>query len=357
MAPVNSLIVIILLSSVLLLVAAACVILFHKFKHYRSRPYLLACCSFLFQFFGMSGTILRTLLNGQDIDPFGTILRPASLITGLLTLLFILAYIVEIKHPGKVSLKKMLVFISPAVVLTILLLLIHPVPLYSFEELSDGIRRPDVLIRLMIVFLYFAYPIAAACLSYEWRQCLVSKKTIVLLHILTCLISPAFLAGLVCGYFPAIILDYIIAVTIDVIVAYIELKVRIPVTEPVRSYESVQEQEHSTPKQQTSTIFLDSPEIWMNPDITAAGLAQMMGTNRTYLLEKIKGLGYQNFSDMINRKRVGHICKRLKEEKDVNIIDLMFEAGYRSRATASREFKLIVGCTPSEYREHVSQAN
>jgi len=346
-SPRDSIIVIVLLSSVLLLVATVGIHLALKFKQYRSRPYLFASSIFLFQSLGIAGTILRTILNGQVYTIFDTILRPISLITGLLTLLCILAYIIEIKRPGKLNLKQILFAISPIIIVSVLLILVHPSPLHSLEEVFKNINHFDVLIRLVIIFFYIAYPIVAACLPYEWRQCLVSKKTITSLHILSCIASPMFIAGMICGIFPAIILNYITAIIFDFLVAYIELKIRIPVT---HNYDPHKEQETSA-----NDSIIDSPEIWMNPDMTAVGLARIMGTNHTYLLDRIKKLGYSSYSDMINRKRVEYICKKLDDRTDVNIISLMYEAGFRSRSTASREFKRIVGCTPSEFQESISK--
>jgi len=204
---------------------------------------------------------------------------------------------------------------------------------------------------------YLAYPVLAICQPYGWRQCLVSRKMVAGLQILTFLIAPAFVAGLMCGYFPAIVCNYILAVALDALVVYIEFKIRIPVTEPVRLYEPDSEHEKPAIGQTAGEALLDSPEIWMNPNMTAAELVRTMGTNHIYLLKEIKDLGYSSYSDMINRKRVEYICKELDKGTDENITNLLFEAGFRSRSTASREFKRIVGCAPSEYQKSVAQAS
>jgi len=340
-----SLLVVVLLSSVLLLVTAVGICLALRFKQYRSRPYLPASCFFLFQALGIGGLVLRSILNGRVDDIFDVVLRPITLINGFLTLSCILAYMVEIKSPGNLSFKKYLIGISPVLLLSAILALIHPNQLHDVEEIFTEAGRPEVFLRLAIVFFYFACTVVVVCQPYEWRQCLVSRKTMAVLHILTCLISPAFIAGLMCGFFPAILVNYVVAIAIDTLVAYIEFKIRIPVPDPIRDDDSLQDPS----SKDTCDAILESPEIWMNPDMTATELAKILGTNHTYLLGRIKGLGYSNYSDMINRKRVEYICKGLENSKDVNIISLMFEAGFRSRSTASREFKRIVGCAPSEY--------
>lgn len=341
----DSLLVIILLSSVMLILITACVLVALKFRQYRSRPYLFSCCFLLFQCIGVGGILLRSILNGRVNAHFDAVLRPISLTTGFFTLFCLLAYIVEIKYPGKLTLKKLAAGISPVLIVSILLALIHPSALHYPKEIVSNIQNPDIWLRLIMVLFYIVYPVTVACQPYEWNKCLVSKKIITGLHIFSCLLSPAFIAGLVCGYFPAVLFNYVLALVIDTLVLYIELKIRIPISEPIRD---------TALKKQSGYSILHSPQIWMNPDMTATQLARIMGTNHTYLLNMIKGFGYSNYSDMINRKRVEHICKELEKGTDADIITLMFEAGFRSRSTASREFKRIVGCSPSEYQESIS---
>jgi len=347
-SPRDSLFVIILLSSVFLGIIISGFSLALKFKQYRSRPYLFSCCIFLLQSLGIGELLLMTLLNGRVDVHFDNILRPEHLITGFFTIIFLLSYIVEIKSPGKLNLKSFLICISPFIIVSVLLVFSRPAHLHSLEEVFIGVKRQDVWLRLVMVFFYFAYTTVAVCQKYEWRQCMVSKRMITELQILTFLSVPAFIAGIMCGFFPAIVANYFLAIATDLMILYIELKIRIPVTE---------RKEKPAASEKAEESLFDNPEIWMNPDMTASELARIMGTNHTYLLEKIKGLGYSSYSDMINHKRIEYICREFEKGIDENIINIMLEAGFRSRSTASREFKRIVGLTPSEYQKSVLQTN
>jgi len=353
-SPVDSIFVIVLLSSVLILITAVGISLALKFKRYRSRPYLLSCCLILLQSLGIAGILLRTMVSGRITAHFEHILRPSSLITGFMTLYCACLYLFEIKRPGKLNFKSLLLSISPFIIAAATLILIHPGQLNSLEEVLNGFKNPDVWLRLIIVVIYFVYPVAVICQPYDWRRCLVSRKMVVCLQTLCFLIAPAFITGLMCGYFPAIVSNYILAMVFDALVAYIEFKVRIPVTELERHYESDMESEDTSIRPIPRSSLLESPEIWMNPDMTAPELVRLLGTNHSYLSKRIKSLGYLSYADMINRKRVEFICEELKKGSDESIINLMFEAGFRSRSTASREFKRIVGCTPSEYKKSLS---
>jgi len=346
-SPRDSLLIVTLLSSGFLAIIVACILLALKFKQYRSRPYLFSCCFFLLQSLGIGGVLLVSLLNGRGNAHFDSILKPQSLICGFFTLFCLLAYIVEIKSPGKVSIKSFLLNVSPFIIISAILILVQPSPLHSFEELFNGMSRPDVWIRMVMVLCYLVYPIFVICQRYDWHQCLVSWKVVAALQMLTFFICPAYIAGMMCGYFPAVVINHIIAIVLDALVLYIEFKIRVPVM--------TERQDEHTLLEKTDESVFDNPEIWMNPDMSVAELCRIIGTNHTYLLNRIKSLGYSNYSDMINHKRVEFICKELEKGTDVNIINLMFEAGFRSRSTASREFRRIVGCTSSEYLESVSQ--
>ena len=80
--------------------------------------------------------------------------------------------------------------------------------------------------------------------------------------------------------------------------------------------------------------LFEEEKVWQNPDLTVAGLAQILGTNRSYLAQAIQEAGYVNFADLMNRHRVQ---------------DAFFHVGFRSKETALRCFKKYTGSLPSEY--------
>ena len=95
---------------------------------------------------------------------------------------------------------------------------------------------------------------------------------------------------------------------------------------------------------------MDQEEIWRDPSLSVESLARNCGTNVLYLGNCIKqetGLGA---NDYINRKRIGFVCQRLDENPALSLQDVFYEAGYRARTTAWRNFREIMGLSPSEYR-------
>ena len=59
--------------------------------------------------------------------------------------------------------------------------------------------------------------------------------------------------------------------------------------------------------------------------------------------------GYYGYMDFINRRRIDEFLKIEDSDKYVNVLDTFFKVGFRSKATALRNFKEYTGMLPSEY--------
>lgn len=96
---------------------------------------------------------------------------------------------------------------------------------------------------------------------------------------------------------------------------------------------------------------IERRELWRNPDLSLASLAQALGTNTTYVSKAFNdGLG-QSFSEGINRLRIKEVQKRLQSQSlETDLLTIALDAGFRSKASFNRAFKQYVGQTPSEYR-------
>ena len=97
--------------------------------------------------------------------------------------------------------------------------------------------------------------------------------------------------------------------------------------------------------------LLEDSSVWKDPDLTGDKLAQLAATNRTYVQQAAKELGFAGLVEMIHHRRIDYVCQQLRQDPSASIQDLFFEAGYRSRTTAWRNFSDIVGFTPTEFVE------
>jgi AraC-like DNA-binding protein len=97
---------------------------------------------------------------------------------------------------------------------------------------------------------------------------------------------------------------------------------------------------------------LASQAYWRDSELTLAKLARKLGTNTSDLSRAInEGLG-MNFNELVNRLRVDSVKAQLASpDEKRTVLDLAFEAGFSSKASFNRSFKLYAGTTPTEFRE------
>ena len=96
-------------------------------------------------------------------------------------------------------------------------------------------------------------------------------------------------------------------------------------------------------------VYLSKTSAWQDPDLSISKLARELGTNRNTLLQSIKDNGYSNYVYYINSIRIDRFIKIIENDEINNFQDAFYEVGFRSRATAIRNFKNLTGVTPSEY--------
>ena len=85
-------------------------------------------------------------------------------------------------------------------------------------------------------------------------------------------------------------------------------------------------------------------------NISLSVLSKKMGYNEKYLSHILHNLVGIHFRHLLNFYRIDHSKKLLIEARDMNISLIATKCGFNSLNTFNREFKRIVGMTPSEYR-------
>lgn len=94
---------------------------------------------------------------------------------------------------------------------------------------------------------------------------------------------------------------------------------------------------------------MNNTQAWQNPDLSVDKLISVLYTNRTSLLKVIQLHGYSGYTSYVNGKRVAEFIQIINRQKSFNYQQAFFDAGFRSKTTAQRNFKVITGMTPSEY--------
>lgn len=343
----NTLPLLLLLSFILFGVIVSTLILSYRACNNAPRSCVLAAVIFTIESLGLTMILLNSIMGPNIEGQFVKILDPDHLIIGYAMLFPLIAYSMEIKRPGWLNLKRCFLLAVPAVAVSLLLVLApeNYTKLNSIEDIYFNGDKTDVLLRIILGLLYILYGTASVLVPYEQKKTGLPQLVADTNQVLIAIVPFTFLLGMNLNIFPAIILHTFLLIAIDISILYTELMVRIPA-----NVDAIPEK--PTP-QKSAHPYFDNPEIWMDPEMTAVELSRIMGTNQKYLSAQIKECGYSGFKDMINHKRVEYICEKLSDTKGerADIIQLMYDAGFRSRSNASSEFKRITGCTPSEYQK------
>lgn len=102
-------------------------------------------------------------------------------------------------------------------------------------------------------------------------------------------------------------------------------------------------------------------EWWRDPELSLDKLARLLGTNTSELSRVInEGLAL-NFNELINRLRVDAVKAAIETSTKqaappASLLDIAFEAGFSSKASFNRCFKLYAGYTPTAWRQHLTQS-
>ena len=97
--------------------------------------------------------------------------------------------------------------------------------------------------------------------------------------------------------------------------------------------------------------LMDHEEVWRDPDLSLSDMSRLCATNSTYLNRVIQQQTGHGFKEMLNAKRVAGVVAQIEQNPEIDVQSAFFNAGYRSRTTAWRNFKDITGKSPAEYKQ------
>lgn len=108
---------------------------------------------------------------------------------------------------------------------------------------------------------------------------------------------------------------------------------------------------------QTVLMLMDDKQYYLKPEISLSSLAGEMGV-KPYLLTQVlnQALGIK-FYDLVNQRRITHVCALMEKRPSSAVLELAFESGFNSKSTFNAAFKKYQQCTPSQYRTRLKGAN
>jgi AraC-like DNA-binding protein len=96
-------------------------------------------------------------------------------------------------------------------------------------------------------------------------------------------------------------------------------------------------------------------KTYLDNQLTLTRLAEAVGISTHHLSEVLNQHEGKNFYQFVNEYRIDYICERLKNDKDIKILDLAMSAGFSSKSTFNAVFKQFIQLTPSQYRQQLAR--
>lgn len=292
-------------------------------------------------------------IGRPDGNIYTEILSPEHCFWGLLCMIIYFFYPVIVMRPHWFSWRRVFLFVLPWLLLSPPYLLKMPfLHLAHAEDILSNLTAFSVWWRLLTVVVIVAYLLLLQLLPFNrWRS---SANSLWVRHYS---LAVAVMAVLYFGYqltlwMPIHLMHQVYVGLFFAYYTYFELEIRLlPVVENtiVQDIQTSQPQDTATNLWKRILYEVEEKKAWKNPDLTVDMLAQKVGSNKTYVHKAFANHGGTNYKDYINRCRVKFIATELKKKPNQNLENLFYRAGYRSRTTAGRNFKDIMGVSPSEY--------
>jgi AraC-like DNA-binding protein len=344
------------------LAAAILIYIKHHEPYNRSWKYIFG----FFVVSAIASTIEIALVINQAFAPQSyKLLDPFINIPGFYIFAILLCYVIELIRPHWLNLKRLILILLPSLIAAAGVLFFVAkgdiTVLSSMRELNAHIAEPNVMARMVFLGMFIPYAVYLIAVRIRITANQASKYFDILVTITVCLCLSYVLSRglqLYLGY----IIHEILYLLLSVVIVYFEHYERLHVPlEKVRDYYRWDQLPHTT-QNTVDTVALtlqklmDDPAVWQDSELTGDKIVHLVGTNRTYIQQAAKQLGFDNLSDMINRRRIDYVCQQLRKDPNTPVQNLFTDAGYRSRTTAWRHFTTIVGCTPSEFVERHADA-
>lgn len=101
---------------------------------------------------------------------------------------------------------------------------------------------------------------------------------------------------------------------------------------------------------------LEVDRLYRQPELKVAELAEHVGSREHRVSRVINQLlGAPNFNQWVNRYRIEHACRLLREQPRRSVLEISLDAGFGSLGPFNRAFKSAMGCTPREWRVRGAQ--
>lgn len=96
--------------------------------------------------------------------------------------------------------------------------------------------------------------------------------------------------------------------------------------------------------------LMTEEKIFRQNDLSLAKVAELLGTNRTYVTQIIKNYSGKTFYSFLDYYRINEATTIMSVDKDISFKQLANDIGYNSLSVFYKAFQREIGCTPGQYR-------
>lgn len=279
-------------------------------------------------------------------------------------------YPIEVISPGYLNFKRIVGLYTPWMLLVFIYLVSRQfgVDYFTYGTLPDMLKDAgqfQVWFRLALVLFIFLPVLVPFFIPYTRRYNNAGKTWMRNYSLLLATNCIAYILVLGIDHIVVKTIYYFVSAGCSLGIVYMELFVRLIGTPSLDKEVPTQEKEEnepernmqpkkSSPLSERLSAYIVSTQAYRNPDLSIVLLSAALFTNRTSLALAIHELGYESFNSYINALRIHDFIELVNNRKSENLQDAFYTAGFRSRATAIRNFRQVTGMTPSRYfRENI----
>jgi AraC-like DNA-binding protein len=91
--------------------------------------------------------------------------------------------------------------------------------------------------------------------------------------------------------------------------------------------------------------------VYKRSDLSLGALAELLNESPHYVSQVISQELASNFYDLVNRYRVEHAKRLLRESPDCNVLTIAMDCGFNSKSAFHAAFRRSTGTTPSNFRQ------
>lgn len=308
---------------------------------------------------------LHCFINSFDRIPSTTPISVPFLLIAIFIVTCYILYPLEVISPGWINYKNLLKLFSPVFLFTSYWLLslaagVEYTPYSSFLQMIPHLDQFNVQFRLFLGLMIFSPFLFVFSVKSRGRFNNADPSWRRKYSAMFIINSMAYLMVLV---FNSIYIDtfyYYISVGCSLYIAYLELFERIikktkiedfpaDVNDEIESVETEHRDKNIYTLFERLDYYMRDSMAWRDPDLSMTAIVVLLHTNRTTLSRAVQEQGYASYTHYVNTLRVNDFMQSVEKGTTDSFQDLFFDAGFRSRATALRNFRIVTGTTPSYY--------